>query len=753
MAKNCKEPEEFEFYSTKDLLNKEILKLQNELKDQFVIRRELEKATVDPPLLHEPVNEDSLPKPAKDLIKEISVLEFEVKHLETYLLSLYRKAFQEYVNCPVPQEPVEDSYVQRSHSSLSLRTNPLEKSFHEALDSCHSLPLAMLERATDDLSSISRAENRDICVSANQLSEEMVKCLSTIYCQIADPPLLNHGFLSSPSDSSPRDEFVMWSPQCDGEATWAHDDFEPSMESSESCLNVVEVQGICRLDQRSSSVEHKDRKFRSLVSQLEQVDPRTLKPEEKLTFWINVHNALVMHAFLVYGTPSGTLKRISLILKASYNIGGLNISVSDIQRTILGCRLPRPGQWFQSLLFPKPRSKSSDARKDYAIDHEQPLLYFALCCGNHSDPMVRIYTPKSIFQELEVAKEEYIHTNIKIPKGQKLLLPKLVELYAKDSSLCMNGLMDVIEHSIPEMYSKSFKMIREGKSSKKIEWEIFPSGTPWLSWTALDRAKLRSIEGLESRQANKFVYTCDSITLINKQPPSISRIFGTRNILELSGADHKQVKAALVSFLKPEVLRQYIARADEEIHHHLETHWCVPVSSPFIQFNSGLKARKKLIPMLIDLLHEKRVAHEEQKRQDNSSTDLFTSLLSVRDDDSSAMMSDEEIIDNIIVVMVAGYDTTSILLTFLNKKKYPRVKAPGEDLTWEDLTKMKYTWRVAFEMLRINHPAILTFRRAAQDIEATNTIKINTPVIEIDTSREPQINDSTCENIDLRRQN
>lgn len=69
-----------------------------------------------------------------------------------------------------------------------------------------------------------------------------------------------------------------------------------------------------------------------------------------------------------------------------------------------------------------------------------------------------------------MAKEEYIHTNIKIPKGQKLLLPKLVELYAKDSSLCMNGLMDVIEHSIPEMYSKSFKLIRPGKSSKKIEW-------------------------------------------------------------------------------------------------------------------------------------------------------------------------------------------------------------------------------------------------------------------------------------------
>ncbi|XP_024980079.1 uncharacterized protein LOC112517018 isoform X1 [Cynara cardunculus var. scolymus] len=455
--------ERSQFESTQDSLKKEILQLQRELKDQFITRRELEKTTVNRPLLHDPIDNDSLPKPAHDLIKEISILEFEVKHLETYLLSLYRKAFQEYAN-PVSREPNEESYVHRSHSSLSLRTDPLEKIVHEALDSYHSLPLAMLERATDE------SKHHDTGMSANRLSEEMVKCISAIYCQIADPPLFNHGCLPSPSDSSPRDQFVMWSPQCEGETTWVHDHSEASMEFSESCFDVVEVHGICKDSKRPSNVEHKERIFRSLVSQLEQVDPRNLKPEEKLAFWINVHNALVMHAFLVYGTPHGALKRISLVMKASYNIGGHIISVGDIQRPILGCRLPRPGQWLQSLLFPKQTSKSKDALKDYAIDHPQPLLYFALSSGNHSDPMVRIYTPKSVFQELEVAKEEYIHTNFRIPKGKRLFLPKLVELYAKDSSLCTNGLMDMIEHSVPEFYMRSFKLIRTGKSSKKIEW-------------------------------------------------------------------------------------------------------------------------------------------------------------------------------------------------------------------------------------------------------------------------------------------
>ncbi|XP_071688994.1 uncharacterized protein [Rutidosis leptorrhynchoides] len=482
---------------------KMILQLQKELMDQFVIRKELEKATADQPPVNDLIDESSLPKRAKDLIKEISILEFEVKHLEEHLLSLYRNAFQEFFN-PIAKGPTKESYVQRSQSSLSSRINLRGNIVREALDSYHTLPLTLLEcfskekqlnkfahkkkgcnplwrekpliRPIDDLSSTSLAEHREICASANQLSEEMVKCICSIYCQIADPPLVDRCPLSSPSDFSPRDEFGVWSPQREVEKTWLHkhNDSEPSMEFSDSCSSVVEVQGICKNDQRSSKVERKQRNYRqgrnvrSLVSQLEQVDPRMLKYEEKLAFWINVHNALVMHAYLVYGTASSTLKRISAVLKASYNIGGHNISVGDIQRTILGCRLPRPGQWLQSLLFPMPRGKSRDARKDYAIVDAQPLLYFALCSGSHSDPMLRIYTPKSIFHDLEVAREEYIHTNVRIHQGHKLFVPKLLELYMKDSSLCVNGLMDIIEHSMPEFYLKSFKVIRTGGDHVKI---------------------------------------------------------------------------------------------------------------------------------------------------------------------------------------------------------------------------------------------------------------------------------------------
>ncbi|XP_076884237.1 cytochrome P450 716B1-like [Bidens hawaiensis] len=282
---------------------------------------------------------------------------------------------------------------------------------------------------------------------------------------------------------------------------------------------------------------------------------------------------------------------------------------------------------------------------------------------------------------------------------------------------------------------------------------------------------------LHGPTANKFFYTCDGNLLTNTQPPSISRILGSRNIFELSGNDHKRVRAAVGPFLKIEVLKQHVAKVDEEVRHHLLTYWhgknevqvqplvktltfniicsllfgiergpqrekllpifqdmiegilSVPINLPFTKYNRAVMARKKLVPMLIDLLHKKKEALKEQNQQ----KDLITSLLSIHNDDSSTTMSEEEIIDNIIVVMIAGYDTTSILLTFFarllanNKSIYSTLvreqqeissnKAPKEYLTWEDLSKMKYTWRVASEILRINPPVALSFRRAKQDIE------------------------------------
>ncbi|CAK7329753.1 unnamed protein product [Dovyalis caffra] len=545
---DCVEVKERQFPNTEvqNSLKQEILDLQDRLQDQVLVRRSLEKALRSRPFSPDIMTDKSIPKPAKDLIKDIAVLELEVVYMERYLLSLYRKTFNQQVSSlstkderedesiktssnirkgmfpEVPRNDIMsnednsadyashltsltkecsgtlgparllDSGIHRCHSSISQRsigTSPPTRSIARAVDSYHSLPLSMLEQTRNDASNaISLADHLgtsmhyDIPETPNWLSEEMIRRISAIYCELADPPLTNPNYASSPiSVSSSPNEFPsqdhgdIWSPQYGNFSSFNSSLDNPfhvgaSKEFSGPYCSMAKVQRICRDSQKLIDIQHKLQDFRSLVSQLEGVNPRKMKHEEKLAFWINVHNALVMHAYLVYGIPQNNMKRLSLILKAAYNIGGHTVNVDMIQSSILGCRLLRPGQWLRQLFSLKTKFKIGDGRKAYSIDHPEPRLYFALCAGSHSDPAVRVYTPKRVFEDLEAAKEEYIQSTFIVHKEKKLHIPKIVESFAKDLELCPAGLVEMIEHLLPNYFRKRIQECQYRKFGKNIEW-------------------------------------------------------------------------------------------------------------------------------------------------------------------------------------------------------------------------------------------------------------------------------------------
>ncbi|KAI3456943.1 hypothetical protein Pfo_013606 [Paulownia fortunei] len=278
--------------------------------------------------------------------------------------------------------------------------------------------------------------------------------------------------------------------------------------------------------------------------------------------------------------------------------------------------------------------------------------------------------------------------------------------------------------------------------------------------------------------ANKFVFTSDGSKMSNHQTESVKMILGDRCLLELSGEDHQRVRKALASFLKPDSLKNYIGKIEEEIRRHLEMHWqgkrkvtvlplmktltfniicsllfglergarrdtfvqyfqqmiegmwSIPVKMPFTRFNRSLKASAKVQKMLKDLICEKRI---ELAKGASSHQDLITCLLSIRGEDKKELVSEDEIIHNVMLIMVAGHDTSSILITFIIRilANDPNIHAAvlkeqdeiqksipcGDMLTWEDLAKMKYTWRVAMETLRTIPPIFGGFRKTLEDIE------------------------------------
>ncbi|KAL3508501.1 hypothetical protein ACH5RR_027902 [Cinchona calisaya] len=276
--------------------------------------------------------------------------------------------------------------------------------------------------------------------------------------------------------------------------------------------------------------------------------------------------------------------------------------------------------------------------------------------------------------------------------------------------------------------------------------------------------------------ANKLVFASDDSIVVNQQAVSMRMILGDRNLLELSGEDHKRVRRAVLSFLKPESLKMYISKMEKEVLRHLKMHWegkqqilplmktltfniicslifgiepgaerdqyvqnfqkmiegmwSVPINIPFTRFNQGLKGSAMVQKLMKELLKEKRL---EQKEGAQSQKDLISFLLSIRGEGNGELKSEDEIIHNAMLVMVAGYDTGSVLITFIirilanNRTVYGAVlneqdeiaksKSNGEFLTWEDLSKMNYTWKVALETLRLYPPIFGAFRKAIKDIE------------------------------------
>lgn len=76
---------------------------------------------------------------------------------------------------------------------------------------------------------------------------------------------------------------------------------------------------------------------------------------------------------------------------------------------------------------------------------------------------VRLYTPKRVHQELEMAKEEYIQMSIKVHKEQKrLVVPKNVEYFVKEMGLSPLGTAEMLEHSMPHP--------QRGKVWRKVDY-------------------------------------------------------------------------------------------------------------------------------------------------------------------------------------------------------------------------------------------------------------------------------------------
>ncbi|KAJ8423259.1 hypothetical protein Cgig2_003071 [Carnegiea gigantea] len=215
-------------------------------------------------------------------------------------------------------------------------------------------------------------------------------------------------------------------------------------------------------------------RLRGLLNSLQKVDLRSLTDQQKLAFWINIYNACIMNGFLEFGLPSTPAKLLTLLNKATLNVGGKIINAQAIER----CILRKPTLSINNEI--EKHSKEAIICEVYGLESMNANIIFALCCGTRSSPAVRIYTAEGIISELEKSKLEYLQASILVTSSKKIGLPELLIQNMRDFAEDIDSLVEWVCNQLPTSGSlrksivecfRSQNSINSGRSSSSINVE------------------------------------------------------------------------------------------------------------------------------------------------------------------------------------------------------------------------------------------------------------------------------------------
>ncbi|KVH95709.1 DEP domain-containing protein [Cynara cardunculus var. scolymus] len=143
----------------------------------------------------------------------------------------------------------------------------------------------------------------------------------------------------------------------------------------------------------------------NLSQELQRVDISTLSVSERLAFFLNLHNAMVIHAVISIGHPgAAVIDRRSFNSDFIYVIGGFPYSLTTIVNGVLRNNRRPPYS------FTKPFG-SGDKRLELAFPQVNPLIHFGICNGSKSSPPVRFFTPQAVESELRFSAREFLQND------------------------------------------------------------------------------------------------------------------------------------------------------------------------------------------------------------------------------------------------------------------------------------------------------------------------------------------------------
>lgn len=183
-----------------------------------------------------------------------------------------------------------------------------------------------------------------------------------------------------------------------------------------------------RVDYRAMKNSSEYHQYKKLAAGLKHFDLASLiTKEEKLAFWINLYNTLVVHAIMELNLSASVREVSNFFTQVLYQIGGHTFSLDEIEHGILRSSARPPYRIFSVF-------KKTDPRREFALDRLDARIHFTLVCGSRSCAPIRFYTSDNIDEQLETATQNFINSSevVVIPEQNKILLSEIFNWYSGD---------------------------------------------------------------------------------------------------------------------------------------------------------------------------------------------------------------------------------------------------------------------------------------------------------------------------------
>ncbi|KAI3682080.1 hypothetical protein L2E82_50112 [Cichorium intybus] len=272
---------------------------------------------------------------------------------------------------------------------------------------------------------------------------------------------------------------------------------------------------------------------------------------------------------------------------------------------------------------------------------------------------------------------------------------------------------------------------------------------------------------------NKFLFSNETKLVQAWWPSSVDKVFPSNKNSKIEAI---KMRKMLPNFFKPDALHGYVPIMDMLTQKHFQDRWegkdeivtyeltknltfclackifvsidepewinhlsvsfeciprgifSIPIDLPGTPFRRAINAANFIRKELIAIVKRRRSELAQGKA--SPTQDILSHMLLFSNEDGK-FMAETDIADKILGLLIGGHDTASSACAFIVKylAELPEIyegvykeqmeiaksKAPGELLRWEDLSKMKYSWNVACEVLRLAPPLQGAFREAITD--------------------------------------